>query len=82
LYDGAEIRTSKQGGVTVPVEIEAFLKAYGRKCICIPCLCAVTQRAERDVRDVVMILITERRVQTSIDECLNCSVTGHVVRGA
>ena len=66
----------------MPVEIEAFLKAYGHKSICIRCLCAVTERPEPEVRDAVLILITERRVQTSIDECLNCSATGQVVRGA
>jgi hypothetical protein len=64
----------------MPVEIETFLTAYRPKFICIACLSAVTQREERDVRNTVMTLLTERRAETEIGECLNCNTMTFVVR--
>ena len=62
------------------VEIESFLSAYWPKFICLPCLAKVTSRQESDVRNVVMMLLAERRVETQAAECLNCNVTAFVVR--
>jgi len=62
------------------VEIESFLTAYWPKFICLPCLAKVTGRVEDDVRNVVMTLMAERRVETQAAECLNCNVTAFVVR--
>ena len=62
------------------VEIESFLTAYWPKFICLPCLAKVTSRFEADVRNVVMTLMAERRVETQAAECLNCNVTSFVVR--
>jgi hypothetical protein len=64
----------------MPVEIEAFLAAYKPKFICIACLGAVTARAEDDVRRTVQALLTERRVETQVGECLNCNQAAFVVR--
>lgn len=62
------------------IEIDSFLTAYRPKFICVPCLATVTSRAEREVRDVVMMLLVERRAESQIGECLNCSATAFVVR--
>jgi hypothetical protein len=64
----------------MPAEIEAFLGAYQPKFICLPCLGAVTARAEADVRSTVQMLLAERRVETQVAECLNCNRTAFVVR--
>ena len=58
----------------MPVEIDAFLAAYQPKFICIACLGAVTARDEADVRRTVEMLLAERRVETQVAECLNCTV--------
>jgi hypothetical protein len=62
------------------IEIESFLNAYSPKFICIPCLATVTTRTEADVRDVVMMLVAERRAETQNAECLNCNARAFVVR--
>lgn len=64
----------------MPIEIEAFLAAYQPKFICIACLGAVTSRAEPDVRRTVQMLLAERRVETQVAECLNCTQMAFVVR--
>jgi hypothetical protein len=64
----------------MPVEIDAFLTAYRPKAICLPCLCAVTERAEDDVRQTMTTLLMENRAETQIAECLNCNATTFVVR--
>jgi hypothetical protein len=63
----------------MPYEIEAFLNAYKGKPICIPCLCAVTDRDEADVRSTIHMLLAERRAGTQVAECLNCNTTAFVV---
>jgi hypothetical protein len=64
----------------MPAEIEAFLSAYKMKFICLPCLGAVTDRDEVDVRSTVQMLAAERRAETQVAECLNCNQTAFVVR--
>lgn len=64
----------------MPDEIEAFLSAYRGRFICLPCLGAVTGRDEADVRSTVQMLLAERRAETEVGECLNCSATAFVVR--
>ena len=64
----------------MPEEIEAFLTAYRERFICLPCLGAVTGRDEPDVRSTVQMLVAERRAETQVGECLNCSTTAFVVR--
>ena len=64
----------------MPIQIDAFLSAYNPRFICINCLAAVTSREEVDVRATVQMLITERRAETRVGECLNCNVTAFVVR--
>jgi hypothetical protein len=64
----------------MPVEIEAFLSAYSGKPICIPCLSAVTERTETDVRSTVHMILAERRAETQVAECLNCNRRAFVVR--
>jgi hypothetical protein len=64
----------------MPVEIEAFLTAHRPNFICLRCLASMTEREEYDVRNAVMTLLAERRVETQITECLNCSASSFAVR--
>jgi hypothetical protein len=62
------------------IEIQSFLTAYWPKFICLPCLARVTSRTEADVRNVVTMLMAERRAETQDAECLNCNARAFVVR--
>jgi len=62
------------------VQIDAFLSAHSPRFICINCLAAVTSREEADVRATVQMLFAERRAETRVEKCPNCSVTAFVVR--
>jgi hypothetical protein len=64
----------------MPQEIEAFLAAYRPKFICLPCLRKVTLRADDDVRMAIDRLLSQRRAERRIAECLNCNAVGFVVR--
>lgn len=64
----------------MPVQIDAFLSAYGRKYICLPCLGAVTGRDDEDVRSTIQSLLTDGRAESKAGECLNCNGTAFVVR--
>ena len=62
----------------MPIEIDAFLSAH--QFICIPCLAAMTGRDAHDVRNAVMMLLTERRAESEDGECVNCNERAFVVR--
>ncbi|HEU4367826.1 MAG TPA: hypothetical protein VFV05_06285 [Methylomirabilota bacterium] len=62
------------------VEIDAFLGAYRPKFICLSCLSQVTAREPSDVKRAVDLLLTERRAESQVAECLNCNATAFVVR--
>jgi hypothetical protein len=64
----------------VALELKEFLAAYSPKAICVPCLCAVSEREPADVNRAVEILVVASHADRQFGECFNCNIIRDVIR--